>query len=154
MDQPLCPNCHERMSDVERGFGGVWSCLYCEGAWLPESQVRSLLASTQAILAASGERALAQQAWSVHDSLICPSCQTKSFRSPASLAAEVQVCGTCSGVFFRRGALAFLAPEAASPGREAPVLSLMLSTVTSALLLDPGPLVWALCRRESDENAP
>ena len=65
MSAPLCPSCNERMSNVERGLGGVWSCVYCEGVWLPAG-TRSAATPQPANLDGTSK------------GMTCPNCRTKS----------------------------------------------------------------------------
>jgi Zn-finger nucleic acid-binding protein len=138
------------MSAVEVGFGGIWSCVYCEGAWLPARQVELLVAEANAPLPSrSGARTEAQAV----PGLLCPSCNSAAYVALAAEGSAPSVCTQCAGVFLRRGQLESWAPGAASPELEAPVPAAMLAGLASALILDPAPLMFALERRGIRKNA-
>jgi ribosomal protein L37AE/L43A len=134
MTNPRCPNCGESMSSVEKGYGGVWSCLYCEGTWLPSEQ--------RAASAALRDDALKQAVQLPIQSLVCPSCESRAFL--ATSAEGAYVCGACGSLFLDRGVLDRLAPQASSPSKEAPVAQALAGAIGSAFVGDPVSLVQAL----------
>jgi Zn-finger nucleic acid-binding protein len=126
MTTPLCPSCQERMSNVERGLGGVWSCVYCEGVWLPEAKLST----------GSSARHQSEEGETEATGLVCPSCRVHSLRSLSAAPARGFVCSACAGAFLARGLVHELAPQAASPSGEA-VPEFLLSLLASTTLLDP-----------------
>lgn len=128
------------MSSVEHGLGGVWSCIYCEGTWLPQSQADALSKS----LATRTQHAAVAPADASPGSLVCPACQSPSFEAGAFGILAIHRCMTCRSLFFKRGALAALSPQALSVNGEAPVAAALAGILGSALALDPLPLVLAL----------
>lgn len=82
------------MSSVEAGLCGVWSCLYCDGVWLPAREMRALAAKTavnmQAIQCPSVAGAGAP--------LQCPACEGASFASIEVHNNCVYVCTQCQSV--------------------------------------------------------
>ena len=126
------------MSSVERGLGGVWSCLYCEGTWLPPANARSLTASLggEADLSLPVIEALKQAA--DRDVLTCTTCHAVALDHALLQSAEVHRCPSCEGVFFKKGVLQALAPASFSVDQEAPVLQALAGTL---LLGDAGALL-------------
>ena len=149
MKSPLCPNCQQAMSSVERGLGGVWSCIYCEGTWLTRAQAEALPEHFK-----SPEQGAAAEPGGANTvSLICPSCQSASFEARATGNCEICHCTTCSSLFFKRGVLAALSPEAFSANGEAPVAAVLAGIWGSALTLDTLPLAFALQARGEKNQA-
>ena len=111
MNTPLCPNCREHMSCVERGLGGVWSCLYCEGAWLSQDRVKALRTELPIRQPSSNLLASPRDAQETRQ-LLCPSCRSKVFRVWKAGHGVIHCCNGCSGLFFEGGSLQSVAPEA------------------------------------------
>jgi len=138
------------MSSVERGLGGVWSCLYCEGTWLPQSQADAL--SKQLI--SHAQDAVVATVSTSPDSLVCPTCQGPSFEAGAGGISGIHGCMTCSSLFLEKGVLAALSPQAFSLGAEAPLAAALVGILGSALALDPLPLALALqAKREKNRES-
>ena len=135
MKSPPCPNCQEAMSSVERGLGGVWSCIYCEGTWLARDQAEAFpehfkSPSPGTVVVSAG--------------LVCPDCRSASFETRAAGDRAIHCCMTCSSVFLEKGVLAALLPEAFSANGEAPVAEVLAGILGSALSFDSLPLTLAL----------
>lgn len=145
MTAPLCPHCRERMSSVEQGLGGVWSCLYCEGTWLTAKQVQSL-ASASVDEPASGQRANpALRITASEEALACPGCDASQLEAIAFGAMQAHRCPDCQGAFFRKGVVAAHAPQLISRSQEAPIASTLLGAVgTVAMLGDALPMIAAM----------
>ena len=150
MRSPLCPNCQEHMSSVEHGLGGVWSCVYCEGTWLPRAQAVGLAAHLKPRNSGVAE-AVATTSSLV---LLCPTCQAKSFKAGPAEIHGIYRCATCGSLFFERGVLSALAPQVFSGSAEAPVLAALAGAIGSAVLCDPMPLVFAGHAKKSSDAAP
>jgi ribosomal protein L37AE/L43A len=135
MSSPLCPNCQEHMSSVEHGQGGVWSCLYCEGNWLPQAHALQVLSVLELQPARSGETVA---------TLVCPSCNSRTFSPLSAPNSRVFQCATCQSLYFESAALAALAPQVFLASAEAPVLAAIAGTVAAVLLFDPMALAVAL----------
>lgn len=103
MRAPSCPNCRERLSSAELGFNGLWSCLYCEGVWLPFAAVEALARDTGLNLT----RYIAPDASSSRRQpcLTCPKCQAQTFISLEARDVSVHSCSTCRGLFIPKVAL-------------------------------------------------
>lgn len=144
MNAPLCPHCRERMSSVEQGLGGVWSCLYCEGTWLTAKQLQSL-ASAAGDGPANGQRANpAFQVAASEESLACPGCEASQLEAGAFGAMPAYRCPDCQGAFFRKGVVAAHAPQLISRSQEAPIASTLLGAIgTAAMLGDALPMIAA-----------
>ena len=99
---PTCPSCIERLSAGELGFNGWWSCLYCEGVWLPFAAVEALGHSAGLDLT----RYLTPPADSAlrRGDLHCPGCKTPSFIRLQAKEADVYSCCTCRGLFIPKPA--------------------------------------------------
>lgn len=94
LDAPTCPNCRERLSDVEAGLVGVWSCLYCEGAWFSTTEVRRLsLQAHQTATSALAERV---------ENLECPKCKGREFQTLVKRDLALHECCTCASTFMPR----------------------------------------------------
>ena len=99
---PQCPRCRERLSSAEIGFNGLWSCLYCEGVWLPYAQVESLAHSAGVNLTrymAPAEGSSARKA-----DLLCPKCLSPSFVGLAAKGANLSSCSSCRGLYIPKAA--------------------------------------------------
>ena len=92
-----CPNCRERLSSSEIGFGGLWSCLYCEGVWLPFQSVEAMEHSAGVNL--TRYMAPTVSAASRRSDLVCPTCASTAFVSLEAKKAEFASCATCRGLF-------------------------------------------------------
>ncbi len=99
MSKPLCPNCRERMSPVEAGLCGVWSCVYCEGVWLPAEEVDAL----------ASKAAMDRQAiqWPHHaepnnENFQCPVCRAAWFARRGVKDHPVCLCTKCRGMFISK----------------------------------------------------
>jgi len=115
MPHPSCPNCKERMSSVEHGLAGVWSCLYCEGCWLSKAELANA--------ASPGLPLNAQVASPVgvqNNELVCPACASASFHSFPVAGSTMHRCIGCESVFLGKAALAQVAPDLTRPGRDLP----------------------------------
>jgi ribosomal protein L37AE/L43A len=115
------------MSNVERSLGGVWSCVYCEGVWLPNA--KQGIQSSAALGVEVGEAEAG--------GLVCPSCRTHSFRSLSAAVGRGFACSACSSAFLARGLVHELAPQAVKLFGEAPLPEFLLSLLASTALLAP-----------------
>ena len=106
---PQCPRCRERLSSAEVGFNGLWSCLYCEGVWLPYEQVESLAHAAGVNLTryiAPAEGSSARKA-----DLLCPQCLSKNFVVLAAKGAELSSCSSCRGLYIPKTAFDLFAVD-------------------------------------------
>lgn len=138
MNSPLCPNCQERMSSVEHGLGGVWSCIYCEGTWLSQGQAGDLVHRFMPRAAGSAGASTNPNA----TLLSCPACSNASL--DACEESGIYRCAACSSLFFERGVLAKISPLKFMSDEEAPVVAALAGAIGSALTLDPLLLAVAL----------
>lgn len=148
MTAPLCPHCRERMSSVEQGLGGVWSCVYCEGTWLTAKQRQSLASATGGG-PADGQRASpALQVIASEESLICPACEASQLGAVSLGAIQAHRCPDCEGAFFRKGVVSAHAPQLMSRAQEAPIASTLLGAVGTVVMLgDALPMIAAMAWR-------
>ncbi|MGJ7527284.1 zf-TFIIB domain-containing protein [Variovorax sp. GB1P17] len=138
MSSPLCPNCQERMSSVEHGMGGVWSCIYCEGTWLSRGQVGEIAHRFMPRAASSTSPPANCKA----ASFVCPACPNSCFE--AGEEDGIYRCAACRSLFFERGVLAKTSPQKFSSDGEAPVAAALAGVIGSTLALDSLPLAVAL----------
>jgi len=149
---PLCPNCRERMSDVERGLGGVWSCLYCEGVWLPRCGAgESSVAGWEAPLQVGEATATRSSANAEH--LYCPACEARSFETRVIEQATFFACKGCASAFLPKGLVHALAPDLVKPNEEAQVPELLALSIASVLLISPELLVAQLASSRKPRSA-
>jgi Zn-finger nucleic acid-binding protein len=97
----------ERLSCVEAGMVGVWTCVYCDGAWLERTKARALLATAPAVATtamASEDRAPDAAA------LVCPRCRIPALVPKMLGDCEVFVC-RCEGTFLPKAAVSELCNE-------------------------------------------
>ncbi|WP_413816628.1 zf-TFIIB domain-containing protein [Piscinibacter gummiphilus] len=154
MSLPHCPNCRERMSSVEQGMGGVWSCLYCEGTWLTIEQLKSLASVCKPATEAPSKNAKTLQVEAGAQPLACPGCEASSLDAVSMGSASAYHCPQCSGAFFKKGVLAACAPQVFSPTQEAPVVGALFGAIgTVAMLGDPLPLIAALAYQPRAKSA-
>jgi len=154
MSKPACPTCRESMSSVERGFGGVWSCVYCEGTWLPASQLKALTLS--AGISPTPPEGVGQslEVGSASELVACPSCEGVELQPVSLGSAHVYRCAQCGSAFFKKGVLAASAPQAFSSSQEAPVVGALLGAIgTVAMLGDPLLLIAALAYQARAKSA-
>lgn len=143
MSGPLCPNCREHLSSVEHGYGGVWSCLYCEGTWLSARQFEATMAAVAAVdLAAAQAGHAAAAAWKPE----CPDCAPLRLEAASCGPVLAHRCANCRGAFLGKGLLATHAPQVACRDGEAPVAKGLLALIGSFALLDPLPYFLAFRR--------
>lgn len=139
------------MSAVEQGLGGLWSCLYCEGVWLPAAQAQSVLPELGGVLRAAEHGSPLQADPSV---LICPSCEGRDFERLGNSPVGVVRCQGCQSVFMSKGTLMSSAPDAPKVSAEAPVWLTVLAAVGSVAVLDPLPLLLAIQQHEGKKRVP
>ena len=137
MPHPKCPNCRERMSMSELGLAGVWSCIYCEGVWLNDSEVRRLLTSAEASGAAP--RSL-ERLPCTETALTCPTCQAPSFVQVVAGSAKAHCCTNCHSLFFDKGTLPEHALSALSGVSGPEVAGKALAAAVGWLILSILPL--------------
>ena len=150
----LCPNCRERMSPVEQGLGGVWSCLYCEGTWLFATQLEALASATRSASSSHEGSNQELQVESAAECLVCPSCESVELEAVSLGSAHAYRCPQCYGAFFKKGVLAACAPQVFSAAQEAPVVGALFGAIgTVAMLGDPLLLIAALAYQPRAKSA-
>jgi Zn-finger nucleic acid-binding protein len=155
MKAPLCPNCREGMSSVEHGLGGVWSCLYCEGTWLPAEQLKALATAAGGDPNVASSPVQPLQVCPTTESLACPRCEASWLETVSLGAFQAHRCIRCQGAFFTRGVVAMHAPQLISRSQEAPIASTLLAVIgTVAMLGDPLPIIAALAWQSAEKSAP
>ena len=109
MRLPLCPSCRERMSSVEADKVGLWSCVYCDGVWLPPGQVIEKLSISQDACCASTASIMREELSDREvQPLLCPSCQSSKFAAIRMETVSVYQCHTCRAAFLPSSAVATL----------------------------------------------
>jgi ribosomal protein L37AE/L43A len=156
MFEARCPQCDERMSTVEAGLGGVWSCLYCEGTWLTREQLRS---AAPALAPKATEDPLdstaALQVLPEAGKHRCPACRLAPLELLVLGASRAWRCSLGHGAFFEKGVIAKQAPNVISSAGEAPMPSLMFGILGTILLPgDSWPLIAALAWHEWTKQDP
>lgn len=138
MSVPYCPSCRESMSSVELETPGFWSCLYCEGIWVPGSEVEAL--SARASLAPAKSEWVASPHEGAKDApnFFCPSCGSSSFAHVTAKGVGAHCCSTCHGIYLPKGVLEILLPprpaSAESEAAAVAVAGQLLFTIVSAVL--------------------
>ena len=98
-----CPKCSEQM-EVKRKKGIQFhSCLYCDGAWLPKESLVSLYEQTLSHNEIPSISDLALESRRTSESINCPTCINLGLSVIEIHNIELDVCGSCSGVFFDMG---------------------------------------------------
>ena len=102
MPAPKCPRCRAHLSSVETGGNSLWSCLECEGVWLPYESAEALGESTCVNLTRykapmEGSAPLSR--------LVCPTCSTATFVGLKAKGVELSSCHACRGLFMPKSAL-------------------------------------------------
>lgn len=142
---PICPSCHERMSSVEQGLGGVWSCLYCEGTWLSANQLKALIAASSRAPGPNVPLQLSSDATQATAPLCCPACDQAKLAPVEFGSARAEYCNQCGAAFFKKGVVVEQAPEIFSTSEEAPVAATLLGLFGAAAVgADPALIVTAL----------
>lgn len=111
MSAPACPHCRERMSSIESGAWNIWTCLYCEGQWLPASQVIRIADEVRTAPGAADQPVFARNP--ALQPMLCPACASESFESLSAEGAQAWHCLGCGSAFF---------PKRQSPGVDVPRL--------------------------------
>lgn len=102
MSRPVCPACRERLSSVEAGLVGLWSCVYCDGVWLPASQAeRAAPLQTAEIDAPTATPTTAV----LVETLQCPSCDSTQFQALGTGASAVMACTGCRSLYLPKPAV-------------------------------------------------
>jgi Zn-finger nucleic acid-binding protein len=136
MLSPKCPNCQEHMSIAELGLDGVWSCVYCEGAWLSATEVERMLT-----VASKSEamRSDTSQSGIAGNELTCPVCETASFVPVSVENQRIHCCSNCRSIFFAKGVLTHLCPTVGN-GASGPEIALKaVANVASWVVLSIAP---------------
>jgi Zn-finger nucleic acid-binding protein len=107
VSNPICPNCRERLSFGEIGFNGLWSCIYCEGVWLPFSTVETLARATEANLTRYMAPPKGDNSYQEH--LHCPKCRSNTFVPLQARGVCLSSCCSCRGLFVPKTAIAAFA---------------------------------------------
>jgi len=82
-----------------------YSCMYCNGAWLPKDSLNSLYEQSSSTKSETQISELVQESRNTRDSIKCPSCSGTSLSIIVIHGIELDVCGSCTGVFFDMGEL-------------------------------------------------
>jgi len=131
MPVPHCPSCIEPMSSVELETPGFWSCLYCEGNWIPGPEVTTLLSQAKG-LPAPATWAPRQTGATVR--LTCPSCGPNAFVQVTAQGTLAHSCPTCHGIYLPKGALQTLLPSRPASEDRSVETVLALVTIAAAFL--------------------
>jgi hypothetical protein len=81
------------MSSVEAGQIGLWSCVYCEGVWLPQARGAALIAGQSAAIP---EPPSPDQ---VAEGLLCPGCEATCFRWESTRHGCMYSCTACQSLY-------------------------------------------------------
>lgn len=93
------------MSSVEFEAPGFWSCLYCEGTWIPGAEVAALSSKAAQAPAASDWTSVSGSQSASTRSLICPDCGSQSFAHISAQDVVAHCCRNCHGIYLPKGAL-------------------------------------------------
>ncbi|MGE4447375.1 MAG: zf-TFIIB domain-containing protein [Azospira sp.] len=119
------------MSSVELETPGFWSCLYCEGNWIPGPEVTTLLSQAKG-LPAPATWAPRQTGATVR--LTCPSCGPNAFVQVTAQGTLAHSCPTCHGIYLPKGALQTLLPSRPAGEDRSVETVLALVTIAAAFL--------------------
>lgn len=100
MQEPNCPGCQKVMtiSDAEER---TWKCADCRLTWIPRRSLALSLPEDQ--LPRISQRAISAPACGRR--LICPSCETPSFRTLSLRSIDFEHCYYCEGIVLDPGEL-------------------------------------------------
>ena len=87
------------MSSVEANLVGVWSCLYCDGVWLPSAQAGRLISPHPTAASESALAAATDHAGRAVDGLCCPACRSTHFRETGEGHHAWFACTDCSSLY-------------------------------------------------------
>lgn len=97
MNVPHCPKCLERLSAAEAGLIGIWSCLYCEGAWLPPDKAVQIQSAVQPAEVSFGhDKPLTSNFEQI---LKCPSCEGREFDTHIKANHLLYQCKACGSAY-------------------------------------------------------
>jgi hypothetical protein len=86
----------------------VWTCIYCEGAWLPASQSSKVLYSDPESKADDAVHCFDKVPEEEDRSLFCPECGNGCFNARRTEGRTLARCRTCQSIFLNRLAVAAL----------------------------------------------
>ncbi|GAA6143445.1 hypothetical protein NBRC116584_32630 [Hydrogenophaga sp. 5NK40-0174] len=87
---------------------GVWTCMYCEGAWLPSRSAQRVLSAGDQKLAPCQAEAMSMHTGSPIASLRCPECESGVFATVGEDKRTLFCCSQCGSVYLPRAAVAQL----------------------------------------------
>ena len=98
-----CPKCRERIEVKKRNGVVLYSCLYCEGTWLPKESLERLYKASSDKYGAHRIAQLKNESKESATPLKCPACVEKKLRVILVKRVELDICIECGGVFFDAG---------------------------------------------------
>ena len=113
-----CPRCKEKMSPTNCSGISANTCMYCNGMWLSNSTLESLLHLDSN---APSTKELQESFKSQQDKDTdrkCPSCSGETLSQIHIHGVELDLCSKCSGLFFDEGELKTVFPNASKPTNE------------------------------------
>ncbi len=96
------------MSSVEAGMVGVWSCLYCEGAWIPSAASTKVIEASERSDSKPGGTALGMDSSHEEQALLCPECSSAHHARRGSKGKELYACQDCQSLFLPKGSVCAL----------------------------------------------
>lgn len=122
------------MSSVELEAPGLWSCLYCEGAWIPGDEFAALSANAlkppESLQWVEVDDANSQ----ARTQLICPDCGSPSFALIAVQDMLAHGCRECRGIYLPKAVLdAFQPKPGAKSAPEGALSAIALGVVGQVL---------------------
>lgn len=99
----LCPKCNESMVlETIKGFE-VEQCPQCNGHWLDRVTVAAILDQTGSPFTTAAFDSSLLKLAAGDSGLTCPHCKEASLALADLEDVEVEICTTCSGIFFDAG---------------------------------------------------
>lgn len=98
MKESSCPSCHKVMS-IRDADGLTWKCADCRLTWIPRRSLALSLPEDQ--LPRISQKAISAPPCKRH--LICPSCESPSFRTLSFRSIEFEHCYYCEGIVLDPG---------------------------------------------------
>ena len=98
MKESNCPSCHKVMS-IRDADGLTWKCADCRLTWIPRRSLALSLPEDQ--LPRISQKAISAPPCKRH--LICPSCESPSFRTLSFRSIEFEHCYYCEGIVLDPG---------------------------------------------------
>lgn len=129
-----CPQCRENLSQERSDFFGAESCLYCEGIWLSSASISTALAASPNAPSLETLLHKVSECQPARANLVCPTCDTHSYKTIAIKDLEIDLCSECGSMYFDKGKIEKLFPAFALQSPQGGLGTVVATEVTGNML--------------------